>query len=184
MATGVRKDRVWDAAAGRDPELEALDIEAAIGAALARNTRLHHRITATVGPDGLVTLTGTVPTQSLRREVELSCWTVSGVRSPESARQPDRRSLTSATDVGHCGSTAAVGCRTRPRSRPCSSPPRSSSSISRKEARQALGPTWVAWTSRIPFGWLGRACASAHRRHFTIARHDSALSSVGDADFS
>jgi osmotically-inducible protein OsmY len=51
-------------------------------AALARNTRLrHHRITATVGPDGLVALTGTVPTQSLRREVELSCWTVSGVHS-------------------------------------------------------------------------------------------------------
>ena len=82
MATGVRNDRVWDAAAGRDPEREALDIEAAIGAALARNTRLgHHRITVTVGPDGLVTLTGTVSTQSLRREVELSCWTVPGVRS-------------------------------------------------------------------------------------------------------
>jgi osmotically-inducible protein OsmY len=41
----------------------------------------HHRITATVGPDGLVTLTGTVPTQSLRREVELFCWTVPGVHS-------------------------------------------------------------------------------------------------------
>jgi len=82
MATGVRKDQVWDAAAGRDPEREARDIAAAIGAALARNTRLgHHRITATVENDGLVTLTGTVPTQSLRREVELSCWTVPGVRS-------------------------------------------------------------------------------------------------------
>ena len=82
MATGAHKDRVWDAAAGRDPEREARDIEAAIGVVLARNTRLRpHRITVTAGPDGLVTLTGTVPTQSLRREVELSCWTVSGVRS-------------------------------------------------------------------------------------------------------
>ena len=82
MATGARKDRVWDAAAGRDTEREARGIEAAIAAALARNTRLgHHRITATVGPDGLVTLTGTVPTQSLRGEVELFCWTVPGVHS-------------------------------------------------------------------------------------------------------
>jgi len=82
MATGAHRDRVWNAAAGRDPDREALDIEAAIVAALARNTRLgHHNITATVGPDGLVTLTGTVPTQSLGREVELSCWTVPGVRT-------------------------------------------------------------------------------------------------------
>ena len=82
MATGAHQDRVWDAAAGHDPAREARDIEAAIAAALARNTRLgHHRITATVGPDGLVTLTGTVPTQSLRREVELSCWNVPGVRT-------------------------------------------------------------------------------------------------------
>jgi osmotically-inducible protein OsmY len=41
----------------------------------------HHRITITAGPDGLVTLTGAVATQSLRREVELSCWTVAGVQS-------------------------------------------------------------------------------------------------------
>jgi osmotically-inducible protein OsmY len=82
MATGAHTDPVWDAAAGRDPERETRGIEAAIAVALARNTRLrHHRITATAGPDGLVTLTGTVPTQSLRREVELSCWTVPGVRS-------------------------------------------------------------------------------------------------------
>ena len=82
MAIGVHKGMVWDAAAGRDPRREALDIEAAIGDALARNTRLQaHRITVTAGRDGLVTLTGTVPTQSLRREVELSCWTVPGVRS-------------------------------------------------------------------------------------------------------
>jgi osmotically-inducible protein OsmY len=82
MATGAHGDRVWDAAAGRDPAREARGIEAAIAAVLARNTRLgRHRITATVGPDGLVTLTGTVPTQSLRREVELSCWTVPGVHS-------------------------------------------------------------------------------------------------------
>lgn len=38
MATGARKDRVWDAAAGRDPDREALHIEAAIAAAHARNT--------------------------------------------------------------------------------------------------------------------------------------------------
>ena len=82
MAIGARKDMVWDASAGRDPRREARDTEAAIGDALARNTRLqHHRITVTAGPDGLVTLTGTVSTQSLRREVELACWTVSGVRS-------------------------------------------------------------------------------------------------------
>jgi osmotically-inducible protein OsmY len=81
MATGARKDVVWDAAAGRDPRREALDIEAAIGDVLARNAGLrNHRIAVTAGPDGLVTLTGTVSTQSLRREVELSCWTVSGVR--------------------------------------------------------------------------------------------------------
>jgi osmotically-inducible protein OsmY len=81
MATGARKDVVWDAAAGRDPRREALDIEAAIGDVLARNAGLrNHRIAVTAGPDGLVTLTGTVSTQSLRREVELSCWTVAGVR--------------------------------------------------------------------------------------------------------
>jgi len=78
----MHMDVVWDAAAGRDPRGEVLDIEAAIAAALARNTRLRqHRITVTAGPDGLVTLTGTVATQSLRREVELTCWTVSGVRT-------------------------------------------------------------------------------------------------------
>ncbi len=78
----THKDVVWDAAAGRDPRREALDIEAAITDALARNTRLRqHRITVTAGPDGLVTLTGTVATQSLRQEVELSCWTVPGVGS-------------------------------------------------------------------------------------------------------
>ena len=82
MASGPHEDVVWDAGAGRDPRREALDIEAAIGDALARNTGLrHHRVVVTAGPDGLVTLTGTVPTQSLRREVELACWTVSGVRS-------------------------------------------------------------------------------------------------------
>jgi len=82
MATRAHGDRVWDAAAGRDPAREARGIEAAIAAVLARNTRLgRHRITATVGPDGLLTLTGTVPTQSLRREVELSCWRVPGVHS-------------------------------------------------------------------------------------------------------
>jgi osmotically-inducible protein OsmY len=60
---------------------EARAIEAAVVAALARNTLLpRHGITVAADPDGLVTLTGTVPTQSLRREVETSCWTVPGVR--------------------------------------------------------------------------------------------------------
>jgi osmotically-inducible protein OsmY len=36
---------------------------------------------ATAGPEGLLTLTGSVATQALRQEVELSCWTVLGVRS-------------------------------------------------------------------------------------------------------
>ena len=58
-AAGAHDDVVWDAAAGRDPRREALDMEAAIADALARNTRLRrHRVTITVGPDGLVTLTG------------------------------------------------------------------------------------------------------------------------------
>ena len=83
MATGARKDRVWDAAAGRDPDREAL----AHRSRDRRRARPQHPAAsttasrATAGPDGLVTLTGTVPTQSLRREVELSCWTVPGVRS-------------------------------------------------------------------------------------------------------
>jgi hypothetical protein len=46
MATGAHKDRVWEPA-GRDPGREARDIEAAIAAALTRNSRLrHHRITS------------------------------------------------------------------------------------------------------------------------------------------
>jgi hypothetical protein len=48
----------------------------------ARNTGLrHHRTVVTAGPAGLVTLTGTVSTQSLRREVELALLDESGVRS-------------------------------------------------------------------------------------------------------
>ena len=74
--------KVWDAAEGRDPRREALDIEAGIRDVLARNTRLHnHRVTVKAGPDGLVTLTGSVSTQDQRREVELACWTVPGVRT-------------------------------------------------------------------------------------------------------
>ena len=34
---------------------------------------------ATAGPQGRLTLTGSVATQGLRREVELTCWTVPGV---------------------------------------------------------------------------------------------------------
>lgn len=70
----------YDPAAGHDPHREALDIEAGIGAALARNPRLHgDHITVTAGPEGLVTLTGTVATQALRREVELTCWSLPDV---------------------------------------------------------------------------------------------------------
>lgn len=59
---------------------EPVDVEAVIRTALGRNGRLRgHHITVTAGAEGLVTLTGTVPTQDLRREVELSCWTVPGV---------------------------------------------------------------------------------------------------------
>ena len=76
----AHRDVLWNAAAGLDPVRARLEIEAAIGAALRRNTRLRgHHITVTAGAEGLVTLTGTVPTQALRQEVELSCWTVPGV---------------------------------------------------------------------------------------------------------
>jgi len=64
-----------------DPRLVETDIETAIGVALGRNTRLHDsHITATAGPEGLVTLTGSVGSHSMRREVEITCWTVPGVR--------------------------------------------------------------------------------------------------------
>jgi osmotically-inducible protein OsmY len=77
---GGHRDVLWNAAAGLDPGRAASAVEAAIGGALRRNTRLRgHDITVTAGADGLVTLTGTVPTQALRREVELACWTVPGV---------------------------------------------------------------------------------------------------------
>ena len=76
----AHRDVLWNAAAGLDPVQARLEIEAAIAAALRRNTRLRgHHITVTAGAEGLVTLTGTVPTQALRQEVELSCWTVPGV---------------------------------------------------------------------------------------------------------
>jgi osmotically-inducible protein OsmY len=38
-------------------------------------------VTAAAGPQGVLTLTGSVATQALRREVELACWTVPGVWS-------------------------------------------------------------------------------------------------------
>ncbi|MDT7706166.1 MAG: hypothetical protein QOG20_1773 [Pseudonocardiales bacterium] len=73
---------LYDPAGGHDPYREARDVEAAIRDALGRNSRLRgHRITVDAGPDGTVTLTGAVATQQLRREVELSCWTVPAVRS-------------------------------------------------------------------------------------------------------
>ena len=63
-----------------DPRLAETDIETAIGVALGRNSLLHgSHITATAGRAGLVTLTGSVGTQSLRRQVEMTCWTVPGV---------------------------------------------------------------------------------------------------------
>jgi osmotically-inducible protein OsmY len=65
-----------------DPRLTGSGIEAAVVAVLGRNRRLvGSDITVTAGPDGLVTLAGRVATQALRREVELACWTVPGVRS-------------------------------------------------------------------------------------------------------
>lgn len=73
-------DSRYDPASGRDRRREALDVEAWIGAALARNPRLHGgHITVTAGLEGVVTLTGTVATQALRREVELTCWTLPAV---------------------------------------------------------------------------------------------------------
>ncbi len=78
----AHRDVLWNAAAGLDTGRAASEIEAAIGEVLRRNTRLHgHHITVSAGANGLVTLTGAVPTQALRREVELSCWTVPGVRT-------------------------------------------------------------------------------------------------------
>ncbi|MFC4943214.1 BON domain-containing protein [Pseudonocardia sp. GCM10023141] len=57
-------------------------VQRAVGVALRRNPRLRDsRITVTVADEGLVTLTGSVPTQALRREVETICWTVAGVHS-------------------------------------------------------------------------------------------------------
>lgn len=74
---------VWDpAGVAPDPRRTPAGIEGAIRGALGRNTRLRgQRITATAGPQGLVTLTGAVATQELCREVELICWTVPGVLS-------------------------------------------------------------------------------------------------------
>jgi osmotically-inducible protein OsmY len=76
----MRPDSRYDPTARRDLRREALDVEAAVGAALARNPRLRgDHIIVTAGPQGLVTLTGTVATQALRREVELTCWGVPAV---------------------------------------------------------------------------------------------------------
>jgi osmotically-inducible protein OsmY len=78
----MRPDSRYDPAAGHDPRREASDVEAAVRAALARNPRLHgHHIVVTAGPEGLLTLTGAVATQALRREVELTCWTLPAVRT-------------------------------------------------------------------------------------------------------
>jgi osmotically-inducible protein OsmY len=63
-----------------DPHRGARDVEVAVDAALGRNGRLRGaHIVATAGPQGRLTLTGSVATQGLRREVELTCWTVPGV---------------------------------------------------------------------------------------------------------
>jgi osmotically-inducible protein OsmY len=80
MATDAHRT-VWDPGAGLDRGREATDIEAAIARALGRNGRLRgSAITASADAEGLVTLTGRVSTQALRAEVELTCWTVFGVR--------------------------------------------------------------------------------------------------------
>jgi hypothetical protein len=82
--TVPRSTRVvhYDPAAGRDPQGEQRALEAAIRDVLARDTLLHgHQITVTAGPQGLVTLTGFVATQALRREVELACWTRPALRT-------------------------------------------------------------------------------------------------------
>jgi osmotically-inducible protein OsmY len=64
------------------PDADRDTIRRAVDAALRRNPRLHDsRITATVADEGLLVLTGTVPSQALRREVETTCWTVPGVRA-------------------------------------------------------------------------------------------------------
>lgn len=78
--TGTHRDEVWNGGAGLDPRRSAQDLEAAVGVALGRNSRLHgHHIRVTAGALGLVTLTGAVATRELQREVELSCWTVPGI---------------------------------------------------------------------------------------------------------
>lgn len=78
----MRAESTYDPVVGRDPRREAQDVEAAVGAALARNPRLHgNHIVVAAGPEGLLTLTGHVATQSLRREVELTCWTLPAVRT-------------------------------------------------------------------------------------------------------
>lgn len=80
-STGGSGDVVWRPAT-RDPEREARELETAIRSVLARNRRLvDGRITVVAGAEGAVRLTGWVPTQELRREVELACWTVDGVRT-------------------------------------------------------------------------------------------------------
>ncbi len=79
---GAHRDDVWDAGAGLDPQRTARDLEAAVGSALGRNARLRgHHICVSAGAEGLVTLSGSVATQALRREVELACWTVPGIRT-------------------------------------------------------------------------------------------------------
>ena len=78
----MRPESRYDPGARRDPRREASDVEADVDAALARNPRLHgHHITPVAGPEGLLTLTGTVATQALRREVDLTCWTLPAVRT-------------------------------------------------------------------------------------------------------
>ena len=70
---GTHRDVLWHPAAA-DPARVALDIETGIDVALNRNSRLYgHRVRETAGADGVVTLTGAVSTQALRKEVELSC---------------------------------------------------------------------------------------------------------------
>lgn len=58
----------------------AVDVKAAIGAAIMRNAQLEGKhISVTAGPDGLVTLDGTVRSWAERRQAEHASWSASRV---------------------------------------------------------------------------------------------------------